>query len=285
MGKKFIITLIKFTFIIFALWLVFVNSDFSTIIAKISSADLVYLGVAVVFLNLAQIASGFRMRYYFSQQGLFLSRKFSIALYYIGMFYNNILPSGIGGDGYKVFLLKKERQFPAIDGVKVLVSERANGLLVLLLLLLLFLLFSNYNAYIPTLAIVILFPTVILGYFVATHVLFKEHVKHGVCGGGYSFIVQGFTTLSALFLLLSLGADEFILEYMILFLIASVLGVLPISIGGLGIRELTYLYGEEFLPINAELGIAFALCFWCMYLISSFIGVIFIANPTKLAYQ
>jgi len=276
MKKSHLITILKFCFIISALTIIVINSDFSKIIEHITSLDIAYLLIAILCLNLSQIASAFRMRYYFREYGLELSPKFSIALFYVGMLYNNILPGGIGGDGYKVLIAKKKLDFPASKSIRSLISDRGSGLLLLILTALGLMVFSELTATYPPSIILPLFPIVILGYFLTTQILLKEKIITGVYGIIYCIPVQGFMTISALFLLLALGIENSIIEYLILFLIASVVGVIPISIGGIGIRELTFFYGAEILPINPEIGVAFALCFFAIYLVSSFIGIFFV---------
>jgi hypothetical protein len=46
--------------------------------------------------------------------GLKLNPKYNLRLYFLGLFYNVLLPGGIGGDGYKIFMSEaKHIKFPA----------------------------------------------------------------------------------------------------------------------------------------------------------------------------
>ena len=49
---------------------------------------------------------------FFKQEGVFISEKESLKLYYKGMFYNIMLPGGIGGDGYKGYYLHNTLHVP-----------------------------------------------------------------------------------------------------------------------------------------------------------------------------
>ena len=56
-----------------------------------------------------------------------------------------------------------------------------------------------------------------------------------------SFLVQISQLISVFFILKALGVDELLFRYLFIFLISSIVAMLPISIGGMGLRELTFL--------------------------------------------
>ena len=67
-----------------------------------------------------------------------------------------------------------------------------------------------------------------------------------------------------------------IIDVLVLFLISSIVAVLPITIGGVGVRELTFLYGFNYLGMSANSGVAFSFLFFIITMLSSLIGVLFI---------
>ena len=72
------------------------------------------------------------------------------------------------------------------------------------------------------------------------------------CGALYQIkCIQLFVQLlqlgSAWMIIMALGGDEQLMSYLLVFLISSIVAVLPISIGGMGVRELTFLYGAQIL--------------------------------------
>lgn len=56
--------------------------------------------------NISKIISSIRLNRYFKDINLSLSQTYNLKLYYLGMFYNLFLPGGIGGDGYKIYIIK-----------------------------------------------------------------------------------------------------------------------------------------------------------------------------------
>ena len=63
------------------------------------------------------------------------------------------------------------------------------------------------------------------------------------------------------------------INFAVLFSVASMIAIIPISIGGAGLRELTFLYGAEFLGVAAELGVAFAMMSFVLYVLTALTGV------------
>ena len=67
------------------------------------------------------------------------------------------------------------------------------------------------------------------------------------------------------------------IDYLTLFLISSVVAVLPISIGGIGVRELTFLYGFSLIGGDTTMAVTFSLIFFVITALSSLLGA-FIRN-------
>jgi len=81
-----------------------------------------------------------------------------------------------------------------------------------------------------------------------------------------SFGVQSAQTIATLGLVLALGQGQHWPDYLILFLASSIVAMIPFTIGGAGARELTFLYGSQWLNIHAEKAVAIGFLF---YLIST----------------
>jgi uncharacterized membrane protein YbhN (UPF0104 family) len=58
--------------------------------------------------------------------------------------------------------------------------------------------------------------------------------------------------------------------------------MLPITIGGAGARELTFLYGSQFLDIHAEKAVAIGFLFYLISTSVSFMGILFSFNKKQL---
>lgn len=96
------------------------------------TAPTVILGLALVGVNIWLL----NWRWYW----LLRSRNFNVAigstyaLYLIGIFFNNALPSSVGGDVVKAFYLAREQKARQVDAVLSVLIDRVLGLYSLLLL-------------------------------------------------------------------------------------------------------------------------------------------------------
>jgi len=82
--------------------------------------------------------------------------------------------------------------------------------------------------------------------------------------------VQVLQVLSAYFLFRALGGKGMEAGYLLVFLISSIVSMLPVSIGGAGLRELTFLYGSELMHLDTNISVSLSLLF---YLISAFVSL------------
>lgn len=289
--KNHLLLILKIAIIIAAFAVIINEADLEQIALYLTKIDLSSFVFAIAALIVAQIASAFRTRYYFKTAGLELNNKFSIGLYFTGMFFNTVLPGGIGGDGYKIYLLKKLAGFSKVKSLRILISDRASGLFILLLFSIVALFFSDFMNMLPHANIILVTCAIGLlpSYLISIKLLLKEQPKTAARAAVYSFFVQGAGIFCILFILSGLGVDIGLgnqaAGYISLFLLSSVLAVLPISIGGIGIREVSFLYGAHLLGLDPELGIAIALIYFAINLICSLNGLFFWHKLERLYNQ
>jgi len=284
MNKNHAKLLLKLIFIIAALAFVFSKVEFEAVISQIKSVSPFYLLLAYILLVVAQIISSFRFSYYLETLGVSVNRLFCIGFYFAGMLCNTILPGGIGGDGYKVYFLKKHAYIPAKSSIRLIISDRASGLLWLLLLAYGAAYISaahNMIIYFNYLLLVAVFSTII-GYLFSVRLLLKESLQTALGASVYSFFVQIISLLIVFAILKGMGVDDGYAGYGLLFLISSVLSIIPISIGGIGIRELTFIMGAAPLGLDADIGVAIGLIYFVINLICSLNGLFFWHRLEKL---
>lgn len=280
--NKYIKLLLKCILAAAALYLVYIKADVPQIVMHLKTIEVRYIILSFLVLNGAQIVSALRMRYYFESAGLSCSRYFSVALYYIGMLFNTVLPGGIGGDGYKIWVMHRLEKFSRMTSFRLMLSNRASGLFLLLILTLLLICFSPYWMAFPHAVLIVCIGgiTLVAGYFLSIFWLLKETPQVALRAAKYSFVIQGCCLVSALLLFIGMGIDllhwNILLNYLILFMISSIVSVLPVSIGGIGLREVTFLYGAEYLNLSAPFGVAFSLVYFAINLVLSLFGLIFI---------
>ncbi|MEM9340899.1 MAG: lysylphosphatidylglycerol synthase transmembrane domain-containing protein, partial [Bacteroidota bacterium] len=145
--KKIIQNTVKLLITGVALYYVFQKVDREELLNSIVQTKIAYYLLAILAFNASKIASAFRVLEFYRAIGIYLSRLFNLKLSYVGMFYNLFLPGSIGGDGYKVYLLKQgNNQVKTKLLVAATLLDRLSGLAILFLLGGVFFLLSSFDA-------------------------------------------------------------------------------------------------------------------------------------------
>ncbi len=130
------------------LFFVYKKIDFESLKETLSSANVLFLIVGFVLFLFSQFVSSLRLQAFWKVLKIKISNLENWKLYLIGMYYNLLLPGGIGGDGYKVFYLDKQFETGKKKLLTALIFDRLSGLLGLLLWLCLL-----FGIYLKTMAI------------------------------------------------------------------------------------------------------------------------------------
>ncbi|MBP6977172.1 MAG: lysylphosphatidylglycerol synthase transmembrane domain-containing protein [Bacteroidales bacterium] len=278
--KKYIQTSLKFGVTAVALYFVFRKIDFSQILDLYRTASIKYLIAALLLFAGSKALSSFRLNLLFHRTGIPLSSVTNLKLYLIGMFYNLFLPGGIGGDGYKIYLLNRHYDVRARKILGAVFMDRVTGIVMLWVIALCFLYFVEPHIpyrYLIFIAIPILFA----GLYLGMHWLFREYVAVYLPICVYSIGVQLMQVLCAYCILMAFHHDDGNFSYLFLFLISSIVTIIPITVGGAGMREITFLYGAQFLGVDTHLSVALSLMFYFITVIVSFFGIYFVIKPIK----
>lgn len=254
-----------------ALYIVFKNIDSQQLLVLLSTANPLWLVGALIIYNSSKVLSSFRLTFYFRANGIQLSEPANLRLYYIGMFYNLFLPGGIGGDGYKMWLLHRDQGISAKQSFQSLFFDRVSGMMLLAALGFLFGWMAFPEAPWRPLLLVGLVSALPANYLL--HLIFARHflpIVHST--SVLSLGVQGLQVCCAWLLMMSLGIHDHTQVYLTVFLVSSVVSVLPISIGGIGLRELVFITASGFSPISKDASVAFSLMFLMITVISSLPG-------------
>ncbi|MBL7846810.1 MAG: flippase-like domain-containing protein [Cyclobacteriaceae bacterium] len=254
-----------------ALYLVFQQIDTHQLLAHLTSANPLWLISAVVAYNASKVLSSFRLTRYLRANDIHLSEWKNLRLYYTGMFYNLFLVGGIGGDAYKIWVLRKDPGATVKKSFQSLFFDRLNGMMSLAILGFLFgwlafpeapwrnLMLAGAAASLPALYVI--------HRFLAPPFLSVWQPTTALSLG-----VQVFQLLCAWLLLTSMGIMDHTEAYLAVFLLSSLVSILPISIGGIGIRELVFLTAAGFSGISKDASVAFSLMFFVVTAISSLPG-------------
>lgn len=281
--RKKLITALKIIVSAVLIYFIFTKIELKDVVQTLKKSEPLYLFLALLFFVLSKVLSAFRTNLYFHQIGAKISQLSNLKLYLLGMFYNLFLPGGIGGDAYKGYIIQKEYRPGTKKVVSSLLLDRLSGMLLLFVYACVLALLSKNDffqrfywlivAAIPLSVVVFWF--VNKTFFTATLPVFWKSI-------GFSALVQLAQLVCVLFILKSLSVSLDSIEYLFVFLVSSIVSVIPLTIGGIGSREVTFLYGAKWLGLDESMSIGISFTFFLITALTSLFGVIFHFKKPKL---
>ena len=262
------------------IYLVINKIDTVRLFIVLKQANLVYLLLATLLFVLSKVVSAYRLNIFFHFSGVNIPQLFNIKLYWLGMYYNLFLPGGIGGDGYKIFLLNKITKIKIKNLLFPVLLDRVTGLLALFCLALhfgYFIPYFNNFWYFLWLAI----PFVILIFYLINYFFFKQYLPSFKITTIQSFIVQIAQVFCAYLILKALDINMYFGMYLFVFLISSIIAIIPFTIGGIGARELTFILASGYLELDTETAIGLSILFFVINTIVSLSGMYYSFNLNK----
>jgi hypothetical protein len=274
-------TLLKLAISIAIIALIFRKIDERLLLEVVSEASPVWVIWAMVWFILSKVISAFRFNLLLHTEAIDMTTRQNLKLYWLCMYYNLLLPGGISGDGYKIKVLMERFSRPLKRIVTITLIDRISGLIALgqLSVILLFWIpqIQQYWYFIVPAFLL----SLIVGWLIfrwAGGTLSAVWMKTSLQSLG----VQGSQAIATLGLVIALGQGLHWADYLILFLISSLVAMIPITIGGAGARELTFLYGSQFLDIHAEKAVAIGFLFYLISTSVSFFGIVYSFNKEKI---
>lgn len=274
-------TILKIGFTSLLLYLVLRKMDFEKVKSTLSASNPLYLLLAVLTFFLSQLVASSRLLSFFKSINLRLAFVFNLRLYMLGLFYNLFLPGGIGGDGYKIWLLNKSYKLPAKKVFWAIFFDRLSGLWAIGLIIVALI------GFLPQIQIHLAIPLSVflvgtaIYYFVAkyffkeyTHFFFEAHAK--------AILVQSMQVVTILFVLLALQFHGKFSPYLFTFLVASLSAVVPFSVGGLGLREYIFVHFAPFFNMDPNLAVVVSLLFYLTSATVSLLGIYYVFNTKRL---
>ncbi|WP_430905907.1 lysylphosphatidylglycerol synthase transmembrane domain-containing protein [Maribacter sp. 2-571] len=276
MARKQLITLLKVLVSGGLLYFVFTKIPLADIVPVLRKAKPFYLLFALLFFIVSKVVAAARLNCYFRQIDIFLTQKSNLKLYLLGMFYNLFLPGGIGGDAYKGYVIKQRFETATKKVVAVLLLDRLSGLLLLLVYACL-LAFAMDIPYLTDFkwALLLLPLLAVLVFWGLNKRFFKSTLPVFWPSFGFSALVQLAQLFAVYCILKALAISIHGVAYMFIFLISSIVSVIPLTIGGIGSRELTFLYGADFLGLQEDTSVAISLVFFLITAFVSLFGLVY----------
>lgn len=264
-------------------WLVLGSVDLQAVGARMAALSPVAGALAVALLMLHCFIAGWRWQIVMRLFGPVLPLRQAIRLFIEGYFFNNALPSTVGGDAVRIWRARAAG-LPLAASIGGVLLDRVTGLAGLFLLVLagqplLYARIADGEVRLAFAAILAagaagiallilarripapLLPDVLRddlrALSEATHRAFL-HPAVSVPVLGLSVVVHGLIVLSVYVIALGLGLDVGLFESLVLVPAVILLSTAPVSIGGWGLREglMVVALGLAGIPAEAALGVS-----------------------------
>ena len=275
---------ISSTLIIWLIW----KQDFTRIVDYIREYNPLYFLVAIILMILGTYMSATRWRIILLTSRKDVPTKNLFILYVKGYFYNNFLPTQMGGDVYKSVALGKQINDQSIALFSVFM-DRFGGLLILLTMSLFGI--ASLNGIEGVLVGSILFVIGLLLYFPILKIFSKKikflqkfleasemlvaHKKYALLIILFSFLVQVFSFAMVYVLFMGFGINLPFIA-VIAYMPLGALSLLIPSFNGFGTQELVYSSLFATVGVTAELSIAVSVLVHAMRLLMSLFGGVLI---------
>ncbi len=290
---------ISFGLLVLLIWIMRKDAGEIIGIIKASRKDLIILAMLVNML--LSVAIAYRLKLLMAGQNIMLSLKDAVYLTFIGYFFNNFLPTAIGGDIAKAYYASRKTNNKPASYAAVL-ADRIIGMLATLLIALIGILFigkSMSNKFIlwavPVLFLLVVCAIAALlrkndiiegpvaekkGLFHAIKAkalklytavnLYRNHPVLMLKGFGLSFLLQAAAIFSNYLFILSIGSNIPVFRLFLIIPLVWAVSMLP-SLNGLGVREGAFVY---FLKgyIGAEKAFTISLLWLGLIMIYSTVG-------------
>lgn len=263
------------------LYYVFSKVPFSEVKNRLIHANYWWMLVALIFYVCSMIASAWRLLSFFKSINLRLDPRFNFRLYLLGIFYNLLLPGGIGGDGYKIYLLHKNYHLPAKKVFWAIAFDRLSGLWAIgAIIVALKIFIPQIDVHFSIVCGVFAIGTI--AYYIGLKLFFKDFTKHFFKGHAKALIVQSCQVLTILCVLMGQDFHGKFAPYLLSFLLSALAAVVPVTVGGAGAREYIFKVLSGIFNMNVGLAVFLSVSFYLISLLVALSGLYYVLRPKRL---
>jgi len=274
--------LVKVIVTILCFWYISRKIDFSQALEALQTANWFFLFLTVLAYIASKLVAAYRLNIYFQNIRLHLSSWKNIKLYWLGMFYNLFLPGSISGDAYKVVILNKRYHAPYKKTSAAVLLDRFSGLLGLGVILCIYGVLVFENRYYDTVLIAGCLLAIAALYLVVRN-FFADFIPGFLPTFFWGVVVQTIQVGGIYLILSALHLTTNYQEWIFIFLAASVISVLPLSLGGgLGTREFVFVEGATFFHLDTHVAVVISLLFYLSSVVGSAWGAYFVFHDPLL---
>jgi len=303
---------VSFGLLFLLIWML--RKDAGKVIGIIKTSRKELILASILINMLLSVVVAYRLKLLMSGQKILLSIKDAVYLTFIGYFFNNFLPTAIGGDLAKAYYASKKTNNKAASYAAVL-ADRILGLIATLLIALIGILFigkSLDNKFILwSVPILFLFVVIIMGLllkknnriedaalekkglfhtikskilklYIAMN-LYRNHPVLMIKGIVLSIFLQAGSIVSIYLFILSIGGHMDIFKLFFIIPLVWAVSMIPLSVNGLGVRENGFVVLLQGF-IGRDKAITIALLWLGLIIMYSFIGwILHLLYPVKIS--
>lgn len=267
-----------------ALFLILRQVNLLEVLTYLKGANLIFLVASVGLIFLHYFISSYRWQGLARVKGIDISLFALVRLYFIGAFFNNFLPSIVGGDVVKAYKLTQMTE-KKVDAAVSVFMDRFTGLVILVLISGVAFLYQF-----KLLAVgvsVALFLLGVLGIWLAPklarlHPLLRKAYDSVMAYRGErevlwraawtSFVVQVVAVTTEYLIFLALGIKVSYLYCLFALPLISVASMLPLSINGVGVQDALFVLFFSRVGVAQEAALAVSFVYHTLRLGSSLTG-------------
>ena len=296
--KGFVFFLVKIVGTLICLYVISRSVSWHELVKSLANIRLEWLGFAVLIFWATQIISSLRCAYVARTLGGHLDLATSMRAHFVGLWFNQVLPSSFGGDIMKMSILK--RQVGLSIGTRAILIDRFSGLMLLLLVLSVQLPFysiyfggDHWLVSIGWTALVAFFAAAAISGVAASingKYNFPFGVRHAVelvadvwsfrRGRTLweqfwtSFVVHVNSVLSFVLIGFALDVHISLVAYVLLVPVVFIVALIPVSFAGWGVREAGAILVFSTVGISKESALGMSVSFGMLLLIAGLPGLI-----------
>ncbi len=228
--KKILITLFQLGVTIAVLYWVYHDPNRrAQMVEAIRNAQYRWVAMGILAYVVVEVAAAFRWHVLLKVQKISLSLPRLCGLFFIGMFYNQFLPGGTGGDIIKSYYLLKETPDKKAGALLAVVFDRFIGLVALVAITATLISLRYLPARFPG-------RDKLIEISAAYH-LYARHWRATLVAFIASVVAHLATFTTFLFAAYALGAPVPLVNFFAVMPVERTISALPISFGGIGLRE------------------------------------------------
>jgi len=265
LAKKITLPVLKIIVSLGLFSLLFYRLGFENVLAQLATAKISWLLWGILIFSISNIFGSLQWHILLQSTGINLKLSTTIIYYYTGLFFNNFLVGYIGGDAVRVYDVSKSSG-KSSDAISTVFFDRFVGFTVLTTMALgAALYYLNSSKILISISVIFLYWIFILFLLFNKNLIqrlsglfkillpqrfnlkmkeiylslnsFRHHKRMLLKIIAISFVVQFFRILVHYFAARSLGVTVNLIYFIIFVPIIALLASLPISIGGIGVRE------------------------------------------------